>query len=218
MAREGFQEAIDLGGGRAGGEGLGDLRRHLVGAEPGEKGLAAGFGPGRQGEGGGGEKQFDSLMQTSQVAKALGLGGQECGSILPALAAVERNRALACAGAIIGDAAGKPLVFQSVVDGAAMMGEMRAGQARGLVDGESRARVEGQRDAAERGAGGAIRGQVGRRLRAQPRASSKALRNRVASSERGAWELPKRTLSPPNLPTEWIGTPALPAASISASA
>ena len=214
---EGFEEAVNFGRAWAGGKGFGALGRDIVGAKGFEQALAAGFELWWERKPGGGGKQFDAFLQGSQMAKAVHLGGEQCRAVLPALTAVKRQRALARADAVIGNAAGKASVGQLVVDGAGMLVEMRAGGAGGFVDGKGVALVKRQRDAAKRGAGGAIGGQVGQGD-AQPTTSSKALRKRAESSSSLAWVPPMRTVSPPNLPTVRIGTPACPAASISASA
>ncbi len=215
--RQGFEEAIDLGRRRTGGDVSRDLPGHVGGAERAEQGAAAGFGLGRQRQRGDGAQQLDTVVQMAQVAKAVDLRGQECGMILPAFAGIERNGSLPRTGAVIGDAAGKAPVGQRVMDAATMPREMRAGYAGGLVDGEGLALVKRQRDAAKRGAGGTIGAEIGQVL-AQPTVSSKAERNRAESSARGACTLPMRSMSPLNLPTVWHGTPACPAAVISASA
>jgi len=206
-AREGFQEAINLGRDGAGGKGVRNLWRHLVRAEMDQQGFATGFDCGRQRENGRREEQFNSTVQDAQMGKTFYLGAKKGRVILPALPVVKRNRALACTGAFIGDAARKTLVAQGVVDGAAVARQIGARHSRRFVDGKGRALVKCQRHAAESGTGGAIGSQIGQ-MRDQPTASSKAVRKRLESSARGASEVPKRTVSPANFPTDWIATPA----------
>ena len=127
------------------------------------------------------------------------------------------QRALPGPGALVPDTACIATIRQVVMNRAAMPHQVSAWRACGLVMGKGLALIKGQRDTAIGGAGRAIRGLLWQ-FGAQPTASSKEARNSVESSASGATESPMRTMSPPNLPTVAMCTPALPAFVIIVSA